>query len=332
MSAAAPPRPGLELQNYVLLAIFFAIVMFAGLAPSRKAASYYATASTYPARTSTPNPPKTSGVIPTTATSAAEPELKLETVFKERLEHYNDFQGKLNANLFYQLVTTVAAILLVWMRKKDFKVPFLDEVVPVHLVYYALPLVFLYLWLSFGYLFNDIVATRISLWRMAEVLEANLDAVRATDPESWKRYIYTFSLRPLLHDGAYLDGWFMTFVRQCSFNPHQSLEVMGIVRGLLVLFGIFMGITNGCMLGVVWHGSRRFATKENLGWHRAYFWILGLLLLASHAAFYWSGNRNWLQVIEIGAAFATLWFVGMYLDAEPKSESREPNLNRWLLP
>lgn len=314
--ADAGVRPGLELWNFTILTGIFVLAIGLGFAiPSKEADSYYATAEKYPR-------PKT--------TPPAEADLKLETVFKERLEHYNEFQGKLNGNLFYQVITTVAAVLLIWLRKKDFKVPFLDEVVPVQLVYYALPAVFLYLWLSFGYLFNDIVATRISLWRMAEVLEGNLEAFRKPDSmASWEQLIYTYSLRPLLHDGAYMDGWFMTFVRQCSFNPHQTLEVMGIVWGLLVLFGVFMGITNGCMLGVIWHGSRRFATRETLGWHRTYFWVLGLLLLASHAAFYWSGNRNWLQIVEIGTALATLWFVGMYLNAEPKSKPGV-NLERWL--
>ncbi|MBI3855528.1 MAG: hypothetical protein HY293_07530 [Planctomycetes bacterium] len=286
--------------NFISLGLIFcAAILFGGVHPPKKATAYYAVASSYHHQ------------VKHESDSA---ELKLETVFKERLDHYKDFLGKLNLNLFYHLITIVAAILLMTLRKEDFKVPLLDEVVPVQMVYYALPVCFMYLWISFGYLFNDLVATRISLWRMAEVLEPNIEAARKT--ASWKPFIYTFSLRPLLHDGAYMDGWFMTCVRQCSFNPHESLAVMGVIRVLLVIFGVFMGISNGCMLGVIWHGSRRFGTSGNLKLHRSYFWLCGILLFLTHAAFYWSGNRNWLQVVEITAAFGTLWIIGTLIKAE----------------
>jgi hypothetical protein len=250
----------------------------------------------------------------------------LTHVFDKRHEQYKANLDTLNNYLWYQLIFLAAALVRVFNKTEKLKVPVIDAEVPVRWAYRALPACLVYLWLCFGFKLNELIDSRIVLWKITEAMQATAAAFTGygADPNvEWRRALYTFSLNPGVYDGGYMDGWFIMFRPQYTLlgQPHM----MGYI--LMGLFGVFLGVSNGAALGLVLHGRKRFrkdfGTDERFGWMPAgYFWAAATLLGLSHLLFWYSGDHpNWQQPIIVLTACATTgWFMTrpVYGDTEEK--------------
>ena len=242
-----------------------------------------------------------------------------ENIFKERLGHYRGHLEDLSSNLFYQLLANVIAVVIVISRLKNFTIPVIEQTVRAEFVYLSLPLCLLFLWAQFGYLLNTLIDERMALWTLAEALEPLIESAKGLEKPNdglWHQFLSTFSVRPELHDGAYMNGWFICFLKEYTFNAPESGIQLWVIRVLMVCFGLFLGISHGCVFGLILRSYARFGAFKR---HLAYLICSGMFFFATHAAFYGVGNRNWLQPwILLSAATVTLGFCVLPLTAKGK--------------
>lgn len=230
-------------------------------------------------------------------------------IFKERFHSYRENLAALNDNMFYQLLFVVASIIVVRVRTDEFEEPILKQKVPLYWVHLVLPLCLGYLWLKFGFLLNEIIDDRIVLWKLADLVEGKPQGLAAVLKGGdltayWGRTVFTYSIRPTMADGAYIDGWFIAF--RPDFN--WATRSKSIVCFFLVCWGCFLGLGHGCMLGTIWNSARRFAkSRAACFWHAFYFWICVSILGISHYAFFYGGQQpNWLEGVMVGTGYLSL--------------------------
>jgi hypothetical protein len=291
-----------SLIHVLVLAIAFgslAALIYLNLMPAKDAVQYYASVTQYS--------------HPSDSLPGKDPLESLRTSFDKRLEQYKSNLAELRSNLFYQLLFMVVSVVVVISRIESFSIPVINQNVRADLVYLCLPICTLFLWARFGYLLNELIDQRVALWRIAEVLEPSIEAEKTRNPELWRKLLYTYSIRPQLHDGSYLNGWFIIFRETFCFNVPKDFIELTVVKVLMVCFGLYLGVGHGCALGVIWRGSARFSngSRAKKILYGSYLWGATGLLVLTHYAFHHSGNRNWLHYwILLSGFLVTCGFAG----------------------
>jgi hypothetical protein len=236
---------------------------------------------------------------------------KLFPVFQTRLDQYKKTLSSLNSNLFYQFLGIAAALIILLSGRDRFPVPLLQHEVPSSWLHRALPAYLLAIWTQFGFLLNEVINSRLALWRLGEALEPfielqkqNLLVVNSGANEVWRQYLYAFSMRPIVNDGGFMDGWFIEFHGQ--FVENQQLGVL-FAQFILVFFAVFWGIGHGCMLGTIWQSARRFPSPGfPQGFYIVYFWIVVFFLGLSHYTFFvTAAHQNWTHPIVFASTLLT---------------------------
>jgi len=202
------------------------------------------------------------------------------SVFESRLEIYRENLTDLRNNLFIQLLLIAASIALIASRSDTFEFSLISQHVPTRFVAYALPACLAYIWIRFGYLLNEIIKQRMDLWTLAGSMEGSL-------------------IRPLLSDGGIIDGWFLVF-RSAFIAPVVS-GPLPIVRTFAVGFGMFLGLSNGCMLGMPLYCTRRFARTDTSRRTQVFlFYLWAILLSMTHYSFYCFGSHpNFVSLVAV---------------------------------
>jgi hypothetical protein len=241
---------------------------------------------------------------------------RLSSAFDKRYDQYKTDLDALNYNLWCQLLFVATAVIVTYQKSETFRIPVIEKDVHLHWVCLAIPICLAYLWVHFGFLLNQVIDARIALWKITDALVSPPND--AFHGDEWRRAIKTFSALPATYDGGFLDGWFITFKTEYTiFNkPHWVSKV------LMVLFGMFFGISNGLCLGLILHAVRRFSKSEfRMRVYGAYFWGITLLLAVCHWTFWHEGNYpNFQQPIIVGTVCV---IVSLFATMPTKSYSRQ---------
>jgi len=225
-------------------------------------------------------------------------EQDLPRVVTTRMEAYRAKLSDLALNFKLQCVFTVFALIVLNRRGRTvsspMKIPILDVDVPALWLHVCTLVGLLWLWLQFGFTLNLAIDDRVVLFKVISAGEK----VGANS---------IYSLRGVLGDGGFVDGWFHTFRTEHFELPELS---RGFIAAVLALYGVFFGLGHACVYGLVLALSKRF--MEGSCW----FWVTvlmsSLVIAGSHVMFYWYGNRNWIHhvvgVATIGCtAVLVLW-------------------------
>ena len=220
-------------------------------------------------------------------------------------------------------------------RQRSYTIPLLRIQVSRDIALLLVPAGLIVLWSQFGFLLSETIDLRMGLWRIAGALEAPQAAlvnkpygvatgltnetqgawVGATNSQDrilqdrittndWYNATYTFGHKRVLHDGGFLDGWFN------SFRPEETLIARSnrAVVCAVVLWGIFCGLANACILACIWErGKRAIPPWERFCLSSLFVGITGYLLL-SHWTFMWPcGHQNWMQPITLLVGALAVW-------------------------
>jgi hypothetical protein len=228
---------------------------------------------------------------------------RLSPIFDQRLEQYKANLQAEDGYIWYMLLFTAAAASLLAVRGSSIKVPILEDViVPLLWVYAVVPACLGYLWIRFGFTLNELIDARIVLWKLSSAIEAPVEMFN--DRADFAKALYTYSMKPAIYDGGYMDGWFL------SFREDETLKGARVSHAafFMMLWGIFLGVAQGAMLGLVYQATKRFKLDQvQRRLFFLYFWLLVLILFVTHVGFWYAGQHaNWLQPVIIGVACLTL--------------------------
>jgi hypothetical protein len=164
--------------------------------------------------------------------------------------------------------------------------------------------------MSFGFRLHELIDSRIALFKIAEARQPQSVQTKRDD---YLRVMRTFGDYSAVNDGGILDGWFLSFRYNYALEPEDAIYKgpFQVVSGFsMFLFGAFLGISNGTMLGVIVHGRRRFTKqKAKVGaLYMACFWISAGMLALTHLIFWYGGQHpNWLQLVLVGVGCSTAY-------------------------
>jgi hypothetical protein len=257
---------------------------------------------------------------------------RLEDVFGQRLEQYQKNVESLSRNLLYQAIFICLALLVILRRQDKYEIPVLNLEVPRGVSLLLVPAGLVVLWSQFGFLLSETIDLRMGLWKIAEAVEQPKSAMvdkpitvvtsmtSATErawlgltnaqmnltAKDWTDAAYTYGYKRVLHDGGFLDGWFNSFRIDYTL-PAKSILVL---KSHVVLWGIFCGLANACLLACIWERGK----SRDAPWVRG---CLGLLFLGatvyvalSHWAFLWGGGHpNWMQPLSLLVGAFLFWIL-----------------------
>ena len=253
-------------------------------------------------------PPKAGPATALRPNAGSTDPLTLKDLFDERLKQYRSNIDQFYSNLQFQALFTFLCLLLVLSRSSSLQV--FGNTVPLRWLHLLIPAVMLYLWLSFGFLLDDLIKDRISGAEM-------IDQLAPDNAELAKG---------LLRDSRFVDGWILTFVDPPR-PPTASGAYYGIYSGidhnaqagtalfLLCLLGTWMAAAHAATLATVAVGARRYLRTSKLNLVTPYY-LLPLIPFAfftiSHYQFAYSGhNRNNLQpiiaIVAVVFYMALIW-------------------------
>ncbi len=246
---------------------------------------------------------------------------RLEKAFDYQLKQYQQSVGTFKTNLFMQAAFVLFGILVLFSKDESFEIPLLKMKLQRSWLPFIVPVALFMLWLQFGFLLDSLIKTRIYGWE----LFLQIASFGGTD----QRGEYVRSSAALFQDAGFLDGWFTLFR-----NPDEHLIDTNF-RAYHKLFfptvyGLLLGATHACILGVSHIGAARLRLEDNEG--RT---ILGValvilpsllfsLLLISHLLFAFGGpNPNWFQAVIWAWALLVL-FVLVGLSRGPQKPVTHP--------
>ncbi len=201
-----------------------------------------------------------------------------KTIIEDRSKRYADNAGSLALTVKLMLSFVAVGLIAVTRKDKEMKVPWVDTKVPVSWLYASVPIGLIYLWLTFGYLLNDIINSRAALWLLQPPFDPH-----ATTP---------FTLRSLLDDGNFIDGYFLTSIPDLQAIREQ---MQWVNRFALFGYVLVLTMTHAVALSLVYLGSTRDAVT--LRWFLP-FVAVGLILAGTHYQFWMGGpNPNLVQMM-----------------------------------
>jgi hypothetical protein len=213
-------------------------------------------------------------------------------VVEKRLELYRGELGDLRTNLWLQFAFMVAAFLILLKTNDEpVKIPILDREIDAKWARLVIPLILLYLYIVFGFLFDHLIQERYILWVQLDQLE---------HPRGGHSI---HSLRMLLEDRWVMDSWFAEFHDDAIALP--NLSPWGN-RFLLTMFGLFIALQHSCALLLLTRKALPGGARAGAGCFATIAVIYGL----SHLGFLLMGqNPNWVQVVIAGGVLALLFLV-----------------------
>lgn len=242
------------------------------------------------------SPPPSAEVIPTPSPwmgSTTDPELapgsivSLKEAFDYQLKDYKSKLDRLDANIKLQALFVVFTVLLV-LRRSD-SLNLFGNQLPLQWLHLFVPAVMIYLWLSFGFLLDDLIYSR--LWAVRALEEFS----RATSHHG----------KLLFQDSGFVDGWFLTFVdtKGLKIGDYSGIDQnsrASTATLLLIIFGTLLSATHACIVSMALIGYRRYVRRLFRRFLLSYY-LLPLIpiaiLIVSHLQFAYGGsNRNFMQL------------------------------------
>jgi hypothetical protein len=156
----------------------------------------------------------------------------------------------------YQWVLLVGLTVLVLVRPSE-KLSLLGVDVPAPAAHAVIVLSLVYLWLAFGATLKFVIVERMTLWKLADLVEG---------PVSKDRKVPLASIRPLLHGNVFLDGWFLTFLPEYALPWNKSSAHRQVNLPMkFVLWGAAagaIGLAHACAFVLLWDAGVLWGTTE----------------------------------------------------------------------
>jgi hypothetical protein len=209
----------------------------------------------------------------------------LTTLLDYQYKDYKANLAKLDANISLQALLIAITVLLI-VRRSD-SLTLFGNSVPLSWLHFFVPVLLIYLWLSFGFILHELIWGRI---RGIELIKA-LNNIPLVEYQ-----------KGIFHDAGFIDGWFLKFVDTSSSNYSGINKIFSPVTGVFLLFvlGTFISTAHASTLAIVSFGCRRYLHTRSHRWLYWYY-LLPLVplffLLSSHVLFAYGGdNRNWIHL------------------------------------
>jgi hypothetical protein len=190
------------------------------------------------------------------------PEANVQFVLERRLVIYEEWQAKMASNLRYQALLCFFAWCLVyrWSRSRQQQGSSNSDIhisifnvqisVPKSAVLLVVCVCMFYTWVTFGYVLNNAVHNRIRAWQMIlayDKIAFKLNTLPTQEYFKTNSYSTSYSIRSTLHDGFFLDAWFVQFRPQYHNMSTGGIHLFLIVA-VLMLRGIIHGLIAACSL------------------------------------------------------------------------------------
>ena len=210
---------------------------------------------------------------------------QLAKVAEKRMDAYHDELGELRTNLWIQLIVMAIAFAILHRKVDDtIKIPFIDFKLEVRWASVLVPLILVYLYITFGFVFDHLIQERYILWRELMQLEDN-------------RVGHSIhSMRMMLDDRWVMDTWFAEFHPDAISYP--VLQPAGVVVFLLV-FGAIIAAQHACALLLLVRTDLPGGKYEGSVRWILFLVVAGLYAFSHYAFLVWGQNPNWVQ-LEIG--------------------------------
>ena len=213
--------------------------------------------------------------------------LPKEKIIEIRLSRYYADVISLNLNINLQALTFLLCIVLLTSRATETTLPVININIQNRWLHIILPLVLLYFWLNFGYLLDQLIEGRLTLFKIMK----QLGSTDGTD--LWR-------LDPLLFDSGWIDAWFsVVYHSESGIKTPESFTEKTFTG---ILFGLFIGFNHALALCLPMIGYARYGVT--VGWKSSYLVVVamsGFVLVASHLQFAYDGrNPNWIQFSVAG--------------------------------
>ena len=221
--------------------------------------------------------------------------LDVKDVFSLRVTDYRAGIQELRNNIVLQALFFVVGLGALAARGERFALPMVGYEVPVRWSYYILAIAGLYLWLDFGFLVDDLIESRVEVWKLLCTIG---------NP---KTDLVLRNAARLFEDGGFLDGWFVAFREEHVINNSYWGGRIGI-GFFAVVYGVLLGACHAGVFTLLAVGYREhFPRDGRCSWAKgaslALPWCAAAVLVASHIQFRYGGiNEGWFQLCVAGAA------------------------------
>jgi lysophospholipase L1-like esterase len=225
--------------------------------------------------------------------------LTVDDIFERLLDDYRVNIGQLNANVQLQAVFVLVTLLLILRRSDSLDV--FGNTVPLSWLHLLTPLTMMYLWLQFGFVFDDVIEGRIRATQMIDILSPS----------------NRLAGQSLLHDSRFSDGWTVLFVDSPSSEEFGNYS--GISRNsqggtaifLVLILGAVVAAAHGSVLALLAIGARRYHRPDSARlalYYGAPFAPFIVFVLSHYQFAYGGGNRNSIQFFIAGLTVAIMSF------------------------
>lgn len=213
-------------------------------------------------------------------------DMRLQRVFDATLKDYKANLERFEANLQLHALFIVITLLLI-VRRAD-SLALLGNQVPLQWLHLFVPVVFAYLWLSFGFLLDALIEGRLH----------GIEIYQLMHPQAGN------DGRILFQDAGFIDGWFVKYVGSGSIGGNveeQENFLASTAAFLVVVLGTLVSTAHACFLAMPAIGCRRYLRRlMPTAWlplHHLLPLVPLALLFVSHYQFAYGGqNQNWIQL------------------------------------
>lgn len=229
--------------------------------------------------------------------------------YKDLTAYYKEWNGRLAGNFQLEGLAIILAVLLISAKLDAIPVQGIGLSLSGAIVQAFLPLALLYFWLNFGFIFANLIDTRLALFDTAQKMWSGPDALGPGTP------------RGLLRDHFLLDAWFVAFHSAKSSINEPNMAILN--RLILCGFGVFLGAGHAAMFASLINSFEDFGKKSflKLG-YIIYAMILLTFVLASHIQFYRDGHPNYVQYVIFGSAVVLTFVFTSWRYVDPSTTSR----------
>jgi len=238
--------------------------------------------------------------------------IKCETMkwsFEAKLTEYKKMVNSLRNNTKLLFIFTLFSIAVLRGSDDDFKIPNIEISIPKYLTLAILIIGLLYIWLEFGFLFNRIIYSRLSLNVIHEFI--------ASETQSDQLHPMV-SIQSAFQDGGIIDAWFVAYegyLREYGFPTAARV----FCKIYVCMFGGIYGVSHGIMACLI----KRYIVAKHVGYARSSTslfagWIfLGVSLFVisfTHMLFHFGGAHNCpsFQVTTIVSMIVTFSLIGIF--------------------
>ena len=198
--------------------------------------------------------------------------LDIKTIYANRIANYKENSQKLSSIIQFMSGMLIVGLLMLFFRPKSLQLPVVSINIPDTLLYLAVPIGLVYLWLQFGLMLNSGIDSRLALQHMTELLEFN--------EETNESVSYFYSNANNFSDNGIIDTWCNYYYKVFKEGDiNEGHEWLGIF-GLFGIYGVFIALIFSVTLLLI--AEFKLIKKVNGIWV-LYIFCAAMFLLSSGA-------------------------------------------------